>query len=58
MASRARNPSATGQRRARVIASLNAVPACRALGCAPLGEVVRQQGLAFVPMRWTPAGAR
>jgi GNAT superfamily N-acetyltransferase len=40
-----------------VNASLNAVPAYRALGFAPVGEVVRQHGLAFVPMRWTAPGA-
>jgi len=35
-----------------VNASLNAVPAYEAFGFRAVGEIVRQHGIAFLPMRW------
>ena len=35
-----------------VNASLNAVPAYEAFGVRAVGEIVRQHGIAFLPMRW------
>lgn len=48
----ARIPAHARQEHVTVNASLNAVPVYRALGFKPVGDVVRQHGIAFLPMSW------
>jgi len=53
-------PLTTGSTTGRTVtvnASLNAVPAYRALGFTPAGEVTRHHGIAFLPMRWQTPNA-
>jgi GNAT superfamily N-acetyltransferase len=46
-------PRAPAGRGITVNASLDAVPVYRAFGFREVGAVVRTQGIAFVPMRWS-----